>query len=42
MSNVDTASEMTNLLVAQRAYQMNAKALQTMDEMLGMANSLRG
>lgn len=40
-SNVDFAAEMTRLVQAQRAYQMNLRLLQTWDEMAGMAASLR-
>ncbi len=41
MSNVQVADEMVNLIVAQRAYEMNSKAIQSADEMLGQANSLK-
>jgi len=41
MSNVQVVEEMVNLIVAQRAYEINSKAIQTADEMLGMANNLR-
>lgn len=40
-SNVQVADEMVNMIVAQRAYEMNSKAIQASDEMLGQANSLR-
>lgn len=40
-SNVQVADEMVNLIVAQRAYEMNSKAIQAADEMMGQANSLR-
>ena len=40
-SNVQVADEMVNLIIAQRAYQMNSKAIQAADEMLGQANELR-
>ncbi len=40
-SNVQIADEMVNLIVAQRAYEMNSKAIQASDEMLGQANQLR-
>jgi flagellar basal-body rod protein FlgG len=40
-SNVQVADEMVNLIVAQRAYEMNSKAIQATDEMLGQANQLR-
>lgn len=41
MSNVKVVEEMVNLIVAQRAYEINSKAIQTSDEMLGIANNLR-
>lgn len=40
-SNVEIADEMVNLIVAQRAYEMNSKAIQAADTMLGQANNLR-
>lgn len=40
-SNVQIADEMVNLIVAQRAYEMNSKAIQAADSMLGQANQLR-
>lgn len=40
-SNVQVVDEMVNLIVAQRAYEMNSKAIQASDEMLGQANQLR-
>lgn len=40
-SNVQIADEMVDLIVAQRAYEMNSKAIQASDEMLGQANNLR-
>ena len=41
-SNVQVADEMVNMIVAQRAYEMNSKAIQASDEMLQQANNLRG
>jgi flagellar basal-body rod protein FlgG len=41
MSNVNVVEEMVNMILAQRAYEMNAKAIQTSDEMLQMANSVK-
>lgn len=41
MSNVSTVSEMVNMIVAQRAYEFNSKAIQTTDSMLGTAASLK-
>ena len=40
-SNVKLAEEMVNLVLAQRAYELNAKIIQTSDEMLGISNNLR-
>jgi flagellar basal-body rod protein FlgG len=40
-SNVDMADEMTRLIMAQRAYQLSARVLQTADDMESMANNLR-
>jgi flagellar basal-body rod protein FlgG len=40
-SNVSVVEEMVNLIVAQRAYELNSKAIQSADEMLGLANNLR-
>lgn len=41
MSNVSVVDEMVNMIVAQRAYEINSKAIQTADEMLQMANSIK-
>jgi flagellar basal-body rod protein FlgF len=41
-SNVDMADEFTRLIQAQRGYQMNAKVVQSWDEIQQMANNLRG
>lgn len=40
-SNVNAADEMVNLIVAQRAYEMNSKAIQASDTMMQQANNLR-
>lgn len=40
-SNVQVADEMVNLIVAQRAYEMNSKAIQAADDMLSQANNLK-
>lgn len=40
-SNVDLAVSMTDLLQAQRAYQMNARLVSDGDQMLGIADTLR-
>src|SRR5215831_5915264 len=39
-SNVDPVSEITALIVAQRAYEMNSKVISTADQMLGVANQV--
>lgn len=40
-SSVDLAQEMTNMIISQRSYQLNAKVVQTADEMQQIANNLR-
>lgn len=40
-SNVSVADEMVNLIVAQRAYEMNSKAITTSDTMMETANNLK-
>jgi len=40
-SNVDIATEMTEMLVTQRAFQLSSTTLKTADEMWQMANNLR-
>ncbi len=41
VSNVELVEEMTNLVVAQRAYEVNSKIIQAADQMLSIANDLR-
>ena len=41
LSNVNIVEEMVNMIVSQRAYELNSKVVQTSDEMLRMANSLK-
>ena len=41
MSNVNVVDEMVKMIVGQRAYEINSKAIQTADAMLQMANSLK-
>ena len=41
MSNVSVVEEMVNMILAQRAYEMNGKAIQTSDEMLQVANNIK-
>jgi len=40
-SNVSAVDEMVNMIIAQRAYEMNSKAITTSDDMLQMANNLK-
>jgi len=40
-ANVKLIEEMVNLVVAQRAYEVNSKVVQAADEMLGLSNNLR-
>lgn len=40
-SNVDMVSEMSTLVIAQRAYQLNARVLQASDQILDTINNLR-
>lgn len=40
-SNVSVADEMVNLIIAQRAYEMNSKVITTSDAMLETANNLK-
>ncbi len=40
-SNVNLVEEMTQLVLAQRAYEINAKVVQASDELLGLVNNLR-
>ena len=40
-SNVNVADEMVNMIIAQRAYEMNSKAITTSDSMLDTANNLK-
>lgn len=40
-SNVDVATEMTNMIVANRAYEMSSKSIQTADSMWNLVNNLR-
>ena len=41
MSNVQVVEEMVNMIVSQRAYETNSKAIQASDDMLQTANNLR-
>jgi flagellar basal-body rod protein FlgG len=41
MSNVKVVQEMVNMIVAQRAYEVNSKSVQSADEMMQESNNLR-
>ncbi|MSU62207.1 MAG: flagellar basal-body rod protein FlgG [Pedosphaera sp.] len=41
MSNVKVVEEMVNMIVAQRAYEVNSKAVQAADEMMQQSNNLK-
>lgn len=40
-SNVSVVDEMVRMITAQRAYEINSKAIQTADDMLGVLNALK-
>jgi flagellar basal-body rod protein FlgG len=40
-SNVEVVEEMVNMILAQRAYEISSKAIQTSDEMVQLVNNLR-
>lgn len=40
-SNVDVVLEMVDMIVTQRAYELNSKTVQTADEMMAIANNLK-
>lgn len=42
LSNVNLADEITEVMLVQRAYQLNSRAIQSSDAMMNMANNLRG
>ena len=41
MSNVQVVQEMVNMIIVQRAYEFNSRAIQTSDNMLGTATTLK-
>ncbi|HUR45595.1 MAG TPA: flagellar basal-body rod protein FlgG [Candidatus Saccharimonadales bacterium] len=41
MSNVKIVEEMVNMIVAQRAYEINSKGVQSADEMMQLSNNLK-
>ncbi|MEQ9121316.1 MAG: flagellar hook-basal body complex protein, partial [Alphaproteobacteria bacterium] len=40
-SNVNVVGELTNMITAQRAYEMNSKVIQTTDEMYSAVTQMR-
>jgi flagellar basal-body rod protein FlgG len=38
---VNVVEEMVGMIIAQRAYEANSKAIQTADQMLQMANNIK-
>ena len=40
LSNVSVVDEMISMIVAQRAYEINSKAIQTSDDMLQTVNNI--
>lgn len=40
-SNVKVVEEMVKMIMAQRAYEVNSKSIQTSDEMMGLTNNLK-
>ena len=41
MSNVDVVEEMVHMIIAQRAYEISSKAIQTADNMMQIANNIK-
>ena len=41
VSNVNVVEEMVNMIIAQRAYELNSKAIQTADAMMERAYQLK-
>lgn len=41
ISNVDVVEEMVSMIMAQRAYEINSKAIKTADEMLSIVNNIK-
>lgn len=41
MSNVDVVEEMVNMIIAQRAYEINSKAIKTADDMMSIVNNIK-
>jgi len=41
LSNVKVVEEMVNMIIAQRAYEVNTKAISAADEMMQQSNNLK-
>ena len=39
-SNVEVVNELVDLIVAQRAYEVNSRSIRTSDKMLGQVNNI--
>jgi flagellar basal-body rod protein FlgG len=40
VSNVDVVQEMVDMIMAQRAYEVNSKAIKTADDMMSIVNNI--
>jgi len=40
VSNVDVVKEMVSMIMAQRAYEINSKAIKTADSMMSIVNNI--
>ena len=40
VSNVDVVQEMVDMIMAQRAYEINSKAIKTADDMMSIVNNI--
>jgi len=40
VSNVDVVKEMVSMIMAQRAYEINSKAIKTADNMMSIVNNI--
>ena len=41
VSNVDVVEEMVSMIMAQRAYEINSKAIKTADDMMSIVNNIK-
>ncbi|MCK4967253.1 flagellar basal body rod protein FlgG, partial [bacterium] len=40
-SNVDVVEELVNMIISQRAYEINSKGVQAADDMMSTVNNMR-